>query len=191
MATPRDTARYLIKLAQAEAEPDPLTHLQLQKLLYFVQGWSLAANGQQLFEGTIEAWVHGPVVRELYPEFADYGSDPIPAHHADGSESLTEEERRIIESVWSHYGRYSASELRRLSHETEPWREAREGLDADTPSNRPISNERLRTYFESIAEEHAQAHGFTLESLRNAERELREGRGTRLEDAERNRRDAV
>jgi hypothetical protein len=35
-------ASFLIHLAVAEAEPDFLTHLRLQKLLYFAQGWSLA-----------------------------------------------------------------------------------------------------------------------------------------------------
>jgi uncharacterized phage-associated protein len=54
-------ARYLVKLAAGESEPEHLTHMRLQKLLYYVQGWSLAATGERFFDGEIQAWTHGPV----------------------------------------------------------------------------------------------------------------------------------
>ncbi len=39
MAEAVDIARYLIKLAAAEPEPEYLSHMRLQKLLYYVQGY--------------------------------------------------------------------------------------------------------------------------------------------------------
>ena len=44
----------------------PMSHLKLQKLLYFVQGYHLAYFGKPLFEDDFEAWVHGPVSRKLF-----------------------------------------------------------------------------------------------------------------------------
>src|SRR5688572_9971276 len=59
-ASALDVARYLIQLAAAEDEPEELSHLRLQKLLYYVQGWSLAQRGEAMFPDRIEAWAHGP-----------------------------------------------------------------------------------------------------------------------------------
>lgn len=73
-----DVARYLIGLAAGEKEPDLLTHLRLQKLLYYVQGWHLGVFGRRMFDARIEAWTNGPVVREVFPSFADCKSEVIP-----------------------------------------------------------------------------------------------------------------
>src|SRR5579871_6332042 len=48
-----------------------LNLLKLQKLAYYVQAWHLAINRAPLFAGSFEAWVHGPVNRELYDRFRD------------------------------------------------------------------------------------------------------------------------
>ena len=39
-----------------------ITHLKLQKLLYYAQGVCLAITGNTLFNEEIQAWQHGPVV---------------------------------------------------------------------------------------------------------------------------------
>ena len=54
------------------------THMKLQKLLYYMQGYHVAALGQPLFSEAIEAWEHGPVVREVWYEFKKYAADDIP-----------------------------------------------------------------------------------------------------------------
>ena len=56
---------------------DFLTNLKLQKLLYYAQAWYLANYQKPLFDEPIEAWVHGPVVVQVYNEFRDYGCDRI------------------------------------------------------------------------------------------------------------------
>ncbi len=45
---------------------DVITQLKLQKLMYIAQGIHLALYDAPLFKEEIEAWQHGPVVRELY-----------------------------------------------------------------------------------------------------------------------------
>ena len=76
MARAEHVARYFLWLS-VESEPTPLTQLHLHKLLYYAQGWSLAAWGERLFDEAIQAWRHGPVVPSVYPSFADYGSSAI------------------------------------------------------------------------------------------------------------------
>jgi uncharacterized phage-associated protein len=46
--------------------PVDLTHLKIQKLLYFAQGWHLAYFDFPLFEDPVEAWKYGPVVTSVY-----------------------------------------------------------------------------------------------------------------------------
>jgi uncharacterized phage-associated protein len=118
-----DVARYLIHLASPanDEDADRLCHMRLQKLLYYVQGWHLGAYGRHLFEGRIEAWQHGPVVHEVYPEFKRYGSDAIPASEGSESLSLSEKDKLFIDGIFEHYKQFSATALRKKTHEEAPW----------------------------------------------------------------------
>ncbi len=148
MANAVSVARALIRLGAGEDEPDRLTHLRLQKLLYYVQGWSLALRGEAMFEGRIEAWPHGPVVRPVYGAFAKYGSEPIPPAEGDEEGSdLTEDDTDLIGSVWESLKGYSASGLRWKTHQESPWVDARRGLGDAESSNHEITQESIRAYF--------------------------------------------
>ena len=44
-----------------------ISPLKLQKLLYYVQSWHIAKfDKQDIFNSLPEAWVNGPVYREVY-----------------------------------------------------------------------------------------------------------------------------
>lgn len=182
VATASDIASYLILLADSEPEPDSLTHMQVQKLLYYVQGWALAARGEPMFSDRIEAWSHGPVVKSLYPRFADYRNAPIPPSEAGSDVELSETDKRFVESVWSRYGKYSASGLRDMTHKEPPWKEARKGLPEGSRSYNEISCESMRKFFSDELEKHLHC-GATVESLERASRDLKEGRYRPLEEA--------
>jgi uncharacterized phage-associated protein len=51
--------------------------MKLQKLLYFAYGWYYASFDTPLFNESIFAWTHGPVVAALYGVFKGYGKRPI------------------------------------------------------------------------------------------------------------------
>ena len=155
MAEPMDVARHLIWLATQEEEPDYLTHLQLQKLLYYVQGWHLAVFGTPLFAGRIEAWKYGPVVREVYPQFAEFRYQPIPAERGAESGRLTAAQRAVIDSVWQEYKRYSPSGLREMTHREPPWLDARRGYGPDDRCDAEISHESMRAHFAERQRERA------------------------------------
>lgn len=96
----------------------------LQKLLYFNQGIHLALYGKPMFAEECEAWVHGPVYREVYDLFRDFKYNPIDdarfAVLEGASEKLTEEERRVIDLVVNTFGMYGGKVLEKITHNEEP-----------------------------------------------------------------------
>jgi uncharacterized phage-associated protein len=71
-----DVAYYII--AYANSKNERITHLKLQKILYYLQGIIAATyDGFMLFEDTVYAWPYGPVVRNVYYELCSNGSLPI------------------------------------------------------------------------------------------------------------------
>lgn len=150
MASAIEVANLLRLLAGAEAEPEPMTHLRLQKLLYYVQGWSLANRNKPMFPDSIEAWAHGPVVKSVWNEFKRFGSDVIPVGTTSGVVGLSKDEMEFISSVWAAYRGYSAISLREMTHAERPWIEARKGVSETARSSRLISRETMKTYFRSL-----------------------------------------
>jgi uncharacterized phage-associated protein len=133
MPTVFDVANYFIVKSHCDCEEglndDVITHLKLQKLVYYAQGFCLAMLGYPLFEQEIEAWEHGPVCRELYQKYRSFGRELI-----DSSMSLQEaeapfskDEINVLELVDEYFGCLTASGLRKLSHEDFAWQEARMG----------------------------------------------------------------
>jgi uncharacterized phage-associated protein len=152
MAKAFDVARYLLALGLAEEEPEVFTHLRLQKLLYYCQGWSLALRDKAIFKERIEAWAHGPVVANLYSVFADCKNDPIVAENYLNDEgrsgaNLTEEERELVEAVWDAYKVHSAIQLRNMTHAESPWLDARKGHKAGERCNEEISRAAMKSFF--------------------------------------------
>ena len=54
-------AKWFISRVERDSGDD-ITHLKLQKLLYYAQAWHLAHTNAPLFNKEIKAWTHGPVV---------------------------------------------------------------------------------------------------------------------------------
>ncbi|MDO5094337.1 MAG: DUF4065 domain-containing protein [Propionibacteriaceae bacterium] len=113
-----------------------LGEVQYQKLLYYVQGWSLAWGGTPMFEDRIEAWAMGPVV----PAVRRYIGD-------DGHYSLTELERATVDAVVRYYGRFPGSSLIQMTHSEQPWLDAREGIPEDARSDSEITHDSMRREF--------------------------------------------
>lgn len=70
-----DLANYIIN--RSIDNQTYIGNLQLQKILYFVNLLYLGKNKKFLVEDNFEAWVHGPVVPEVYREFSLYGGNKI------------------------------------------------------------------------------------------------------------------
>ncbi|WP_191556125.1 Panacea domain-containing protein [Metabacillus idriensis] len=97
-----------------------ITHLKLQKLVYYAQAWSLALRGRRLFRNELEAWLHGPVSRDLYREYRDYGSNIIEPV-LELNFRFDRDDIEILEGVWELYGSYDGKYLETLTHKEDPW----------------------------------------------------------------------
>ena len=150
MGTPYTTAselaRYIINHFQEAG--DPITNLKLQKLLYYVQGWTLALQGRPAFTERLEAWVHGPVQPAVYGIYKSNRWNPI--YQEVSSPDLDEEFADLVTEVLKVYGPDSAYELELRTHSEPPWIIARKGLAADEPSTSTITTESIKTYFEQL-----------------------------------------
>jgi uncharacterized phage-associated protein len=149
MATATDVAKYLAQLAESAPEPDELSHLRIQKLLYYVQGWSLALRGRPMFEEPIEAWPHGPVVPQVYHRLKEFGYRSIPASEIPGA-ALSKADAAFVGRVWSAYSEFSATKLRDMTHAEAPWQAARNGRNPDAPGRR-ITHDSMRRYFKAAS----------------------------------------
>ena len=56
---------------------NPISNLQLQKILYYIQGYSLALRDEEAFDEEIVAWQYGPVIKAVYDFFSIYAAMPI------------------------------------------------------------------------------------------------------------------
>jgi len=86
----------------------PISNLQLQKMLYFLQRTNLQRKGEPLFSQDIRAWQFGPVVREVYYTFSVFSSlkiipedfDPNPVDIVLEQFLLDEIDRRSRQRPW-------------------------------------------------------------------------------------------
>lgn len=70
-----DVANYVVHHALETGKP--ITHLQLQKILYYLEAHSLKEHGTSLFDDDIEKWKLGPVVPAVYHQYKIFGPEPI------------------------------------------------------------------------------------------------------------------
>jgi len=139
-----DVARYFLALTDQD-ESESISHLKLQKLCYYAQGFHLALYGDALFPEEIEAWQHGPVVPKLWYVYQNYGSGQIPKPDDLDFEIYDSDQRELLNEVYEIYGQFSAWKLRNMTHDEPPWAEAW----AKGP-NTPISHESMKEYFNTL-----------------------------------------
>jgi uncharacterized phage-associated protein len=138
-----DIASYLLSLSEP-GTPLAITPLKLQKLLYYVQGWYMAFEKVNLFNDDFVAWDHGPVIKNIYDKYRNYGYRTIPKEiftnfDKNRGQILTKKQLKIINAVWDVYGEFDGKYLEQLTHQEEPW--------LNTPRNSIISKRKIRNYF--------------------------------------------
>lgn len=146
----QDVAHFFLSKIDVESG-EVITHLKLQKLIYYAQAWFLAFFARPLFHDSFEAWQHGPVVRKLYFHYKDFGFNPLPKVDVLAKNAFTAEEIYLLEMVNSVYGKYDAKFLERMSHAEKPWIDARGGCDDGDICDNIIPEIEIRNYFSAIA----------------------------------------
>ena len=139
MISCHDAARFFLSRVDEDAG-DLMSHLKLQKLVYYAQGLHLALYGEPLFAEPIASWEHGPVAPKLYEIYEQYrgGAIPIPP---DIDWSVYDNKTYLhLEQVYYFFGRLSAWQLREMTHQEKPWK--------NTPHNAIIKRNLIKSYFE-------------------------------------------
>jgi len=155
-------ANFFIKKNNADPSGD-LTHLKLQKLLYYAQGWFLANYDRPLFEDNIEAWRYGPVVHSIYSRFRGSGDSPIQKpitapFYSEGQVRLAEPEINPDDQVtvnflnlfWDAFSKYDAWTLVNATHSEEsPWYAISQSCNFH-PHRAIIPIEMIEEYFKGL-----------------------------------------
>ncbi len=124
-----------------------VSHMKLQKLVYYAQAWSLVWDDEPLFPEKIEAWVNGPVVPQLFAVLqGSFKADRHKLGDAD-PDRLGPPQKDTIDKVLEFYGHRDAQWLSDLSHGEGPWREARKGLLPNERGSREITHALMAEYY--------------------------------------------
>lgn len=136
------------------SEEEGITHLALQKLLYFVQAWNYVFNGKWIFREECEAWVHGAVYRNVFDEFKSFKYSRLPRLNT--NTSLHKEEIEVLEFVKENYlDVYSAKTLEKICHLEDPFKNARGTLEEHARSESAISKDSIAKYYNKIAKKYS------------------------------------
>lgn len=129
-----------------------VTPLALQKLLYFVQLFSKNYLSQNMFLDDCKAWVHGPVYSDIYDCFSYYKWNNIDYSELLKSReyNLNEKEIKFVNLIIKYFGCYSPKILEKMTHLTDPWLNARKGLEKDNKSIRVIELKDIEDYRNKI-----------------------------------------
>lgn len=148
MYQPIDIANWFLAATDRDAG-DSITHLKLQKLVYYAQAWALVLLEDELFTEDFQAWVHGPVLPSLYHAFSKYGWQALPAPD-DELIDFPEEVKQVLIDVYNTYGGLHAKRLEELTHQEPPWRNARMGLSPEQNSNRIVQKGDMLAYYSTL-----------------------------------------
>lgn len=144
-------------LYKARQEGIEIRPLKMQKLMYFLHGWSLATSGHPIVGEQFEAWPYGPVLSSIYQEFKGYGAEPITDYACEFDPESGEEKKlmvslndtafqQLLDSVWNKYKSFSGPQLSSMTHaEGTPWKGVRDAGMAYIP------NETITNYFTQLA----------------------------------------
>ena len=142
-----DVANWFIyKFAESG---DLVTHLKVQKLLYYAEAWSQVLHNRELIDGEFQAWAHGPVIPEVFHEFKQYGWNPLPVPTQSELPDFPSDVQDVLSQVLDSYGELPAKTLENMTHNDAPWINAREGLDPEERCEKVMSKQEIKEFFKN------------------------------------------
>ena len=139
-----DVANWFLRKEQ-------MTHKKLQKLCYYAQAWNCAfSGGAPMMNCDFEAWVHGPVCRELWDKYKGFMPWDKISPESGETVNFDPDTENLLESVWLTYGDLNGYQLEVLTHREKPWQIARGDLPSDRICTTRISNDDMKNYYLSL-----------------------------------------
>jgi uncharacterized phage-associated protein len=121
----REVANFF--LDYADSREVPLTHLGLQKILYFAHAWYLAKYNVPLIGHKFEAWEYGPVIRVVFDQLKFLNRrkidvrlkkiDPFTGAPFDAKYDFNDNTKVFLKNIFDYYGRIDPRALVDLTHE--------------------------------------------------------------------------
>jgi uncharacterized phage-associated protein len=150
------------------SNPANLTHLKIQKLLYFAQGHHLAKFNAPLFEDDFQAWRYGPVVDRVYHQLKYYGGDVIDTKLQDYSgpakssvpfaaaAAIDPDDRQtldFLEEIWPIYSPINPWGLVSMSNrDNGPWRKIADAISSWETKSKIVPKELIKLHFTTYLE---------------------------------------
>ena len=134
----------------------PMSHLKLQKLLFYCDAYHLAYFDTELVSDKFEAWVHGPVCRRVYDSFKDKSVlyADIAYSYNDGDvdvdgefRRLTTDQQDLLTDVLSTLSTWTGLQLEQATHSEAPWKNARRGYGEADKCSIEISKSETETFY--------------------------------------------
>ena len=128
-----------------------ITHLQIQKLLYFSCGYYLAEYDESMIQHEFEAWKYGPVLPQLYSVLKNYGDNPITRltiHHEDNKPYLYRKGSifKAVDITMKNFANSTTWDLVEITHDDNgPWDQTKKKYG----NKAKISNELIKDYFKN------------------------------------------
>ena len=157
----KDLANFIVRFCYTNQMA--ISNLKLQKILYYVQAWHLVYfNKHPLFDDVPEAWINGPVYREIYNIYKNNGAEEISLHGDDNlskedsynqalnSLNISKEQHEYLGASLVYFGNLPAQKLVLRTHLEKPWNEAREGLGELEYSDRVITHDMMYNYYSQV-----------------------------------------
>ena len=122
-----------------------VSNLELNKYLYMLQArFMVDNNGMPLFQDDIEAWMYGPVIKDVYDTFKHLGRNranadslrdlAIRSGFNGNSRNLSPEETQYILNTVNALDGVRIEDIVDYTHQSNPWREAwRNYIDYSLP----------------------------------------------------------
>ena len=146
---PLKVAQYFIDQCDISAG-DSVTHLKIQKLLYYTQAWGLVIIKKSFFKEKFQAWAHGPVLPSVYKDLKFYGFANIAGEKIAEYDTFPDGAASVLSEVWGAYGELSAKHLELLTHQEFPWNEARGNIPPDARSDAEINPDTMIDYYSKL-----------------------------------------
>jgi uncharacterized phage-associated protein len=133
----------------------PLTQIEVQKLLFFSEGWHLAIVGKPLFDEEFQAWANGPVIPSIYDRLKRYSSHTIPRSEIKSLDFLALGGLLLDLSlrVFETYKENDPGAMVGLTHlPGTPWIQVRQehGLPKGAPSNEVVPKDTMKVWFSDV-----------------------------------------
>ena len=119
MRKAESVANYII--AYALKIGHPISNLQLQKILYYIQVHFLKNTGVPFFKDDIVAWLIGPVIPNVYYQYAVFGPAPITIFNETDMDFDSKEQKELNQIIRDKSVLSPWDMLRDICQEGKPW----------------------------------------------------------------------